>query len=145
MLQVLVESLFICFLFNEIDFYLGIGEKDCHNFACKLSEPVLPCPTIKTLTEHMLDIIHIIAVVLFLCWYANCQHGTHTLQHLSLNDRERERERARGDFEKLKISVSPYAQNFEAFPPTWHFKVAQPLWKDAGGPMFEVDDKDVYN
>jgi len=67
MLQVLLESLFICFLFNEIVFYLGIGEKDCHNFACKLSEPVLPCPTIKTLTEHMLDIIHIIAVVLFLC------------------------------------------------------------------------------
>lgn len=67
------------------------------------------------------------------------------IHYNTLNDGERERERAGGDFEQLKISISPYAQNFEAFPPTWHFEVAQPLWKDAGGPMFEVDDKDVYN
>ncbi len=88
---------------------------------------------INMLTEHMVDIFHIITVVLFLYWYANCQHGTYTLQQLSLNHPERER----GDLEKLKISVSPYAQFFEAFPPTWHFKVAQPLWKDAGGPTFD--------
>ena len=45
MLQVFFESWFVCFLSHEI-VYLGIGEQDCHNFACKLSEPVLPCPTI---------------------------------------------------------------------------------------------------
>ena len=40
-----MSIVYICFLSHEI-VYLGIGEKDCHNFACKLSEPVLPCPTI---------------------------------------------------------------------------------------------------
>ena len=46
---------------------------------------------INMLTEHMVDIFHIITVVLFLYWYANCQHGTYTLQQLSLNHPERER------------------------------------------------------